>query len=160
MYVPVGPGYENPYSEGFVVRFFRSDGTSWVGNFANGWTNFSFIEGFQETDLVIVLAKGQGYIMSSESSIPIQIFGVDINWMQSIDKELVAFTNGLCVGTINKNGQIWTSERISWDGIKDVSCKGYLLEGLSYDPTRSIDDWIPFTVDLETKQITGGSFRF
>ena len=159
MYVPIGEGYENPFSEGFVVRFFKSDGTSWVANFAVGWTNTSFIKYFQESGLVIVLSKGQGYIISPESTIPLNTFGIDINWMQEINEELIAFTNNLQVGTIDKNGHLWMSERIAWDGIKDISCHGHILQGLSLDPTRSDDYWVPFSVDLQTRKIEGGSFR-
>jgi hypothetical protein len=34
------------YSEGFVVRFYKSDGTNWVANFKPGWTNSSGVYEF------------------------------------------------------------------------------------------------------------------
>jgi len=30
-------GHSTPWSEGFVVRFWNSDGAEWVGNFQGGW---------------------------------------------------------------------------------------------------------------------------
>ena len=37
MYVPVSEDGEPFYSEGFVVRFYKSDGSEWVANFKPGW---------------------------------------------------------------------------------------------------------------------------
>jgi hypothetical protein len=37
MYVTIGDNsYHSDYSEGFVIRFSKKDGTHWVGNFKRG----------------------------------------------------------------------------------------------------------------------------
>ena len=52
MYVPVTQveqPFINPYSEGFVVRFFDSSGESWVANFNVGYTTFKAVFDFPQT---------------------------------------------------------------------------------------------------------------
>ena len=36
MYIPISETGEPFYSEGVAVRFYKKDGTAWVGNFATG----------------------------------------------------------------------------------------------------------------------------
>jgi hypothetical protein len=66
MFTPIGTGYENPYSEGSVVRFSKSDGSTWIANFATGYSGFSFVSHFVKTGFVVVIAKGQCYIISPD----------------------------------------------------------------------------------------------
>jgi hypothetical protein len=58
MYIPVTENGEGFYSEGFPVRFYKPDGTSWVGNFAPGWTNLNIVYELKETNNLIVIAGG------------------------------------------------------------------------------------------------------
>jgi len=41
MYIPITNFENEKYSEGYVVRFFKKDGTDWVTNFGKGWSNYS-----------------------------------------------------------------------------------------------------------------------
>jgi hypothetical protein len=159
MYIPIGPGFESPYSEGYVVRFIKADGSTWIANFGVGWTSFTFIEQFSQSRNVVVIAKGQGYIISAESKDPIAVFGVDINWADLYKDKNLVFTTGTVVGIINETGQLWYSERISWDEMKNIVLEENKISGLSLDPTQTADVWIPFELDLETKELRGGSFN-
>ena len=58
----------------------------------------------------------------------------------------------------NETGELWRSDRISWDGIKDLQIKNNCIIGISYNPTAESDEWIEFSIDLDTKEIKGGSF--
>jgi hypothetical protein len=159
MYIPVSESGEPYYSEGFVVRFYKSNGSEWVANFKPGWTGFSLVVDYPETNRVIVIAKGQGYIMTPDQQIPIDTFGVDIrDAIKKTDSEII-LVDDLSVRLLDHEGAIWQSERISWDGMKDVKLQDHILTGLSYDPMDSINEWIPFSIDLDTKEIIGGSFR-
>jgi len=60
---------------------------------------------------------------------------------------------------IEANGEIWHTERISWDGIKELNIEGELINGLSLNPMSNKDEWIEFVVDLEKRNVKGGSFR-
>ena len=59
---------------------------------------------------------------------------------------------------IESNGEYWHPRRISWDGIKDLNIKGNSVFGLSYDPTNKNKEWVEFIVDLESRDVKGGSF--
>lgn len=159
MYVPVSEDGEPFYSEGFVVRFYKSDGSEWVANFKPGWTGFSLVVDYPEINRIVVIAKGQGYIMTPDQEVPIDTFGVDIrDAIKTADGKIV-LVDDIYVRLLDNEGAVWQSERISWDGIKDVKLKDNILTGLSYDPMDSINEWIPFSIDLDTKEITGGSYR-
>ena len=63
MYIPISKDGVPFYSEGYVVRFYKKDGTSWVANFNTGWANFSGIYDFPEFERMVIFAFGHCYIM-------------------------------------------------------------------------------------------------
>jgi hypothetical protein len=97
--------------------------------------------------------------MTTEQQTPIGTFGVDIKEAIKTKDNKIILLSDIYIQLIDANGMVWESERISWDGIKDVKLENNILTGLSYDPMDSMNEWIPFSFDLETKQITGGSYR-
>jgi len=159
MYVPVSESGEQFFYEGFVVRFYKSDGKQWVANFRPGWSQCNLVVDYADSNRVIVIAKGQGYLMKPDNEIPIDTFGINIKDAIKTDDNKIVFVDDIYVWLVDDKGELWQSERISWDGIKDLKLKDNILTGLSYDPTDSIIEWIPFSFDLETKEITGGSYR-
>ncbi len=159
MYIPVSEDGERFYSEGFVVRFYKSDDSEWVANFKPGRTDCSLVVNCADNNRIVVIAKGQGYIMTPNQQTPIHTFGGNIKDAIETEENQIAVVDDICVTVINDKGNVWQSERISWDGIKDLILQDNLLTGLSYDPMDSINEWIPFSIDLDTKQITGGSYR-
>jgi hypothetical protein len=159
MYIPVSEDGEQFYNEGFVVRFFKSDGTNWVGNFKTGATDFSTAFELTNSDKIVVIAKGQGYIMTPEQTKPIETFGYAISEiLQTKDNTFVAADN-TDLEIINPDGTIWRSARISWDGIKDLTLQNNIVSGLSFDPMNDADEWIEFSINVDTKEIDGGSYR-
>lgn len=160
MYVSVTNIDEPFFSEGFVLRLFKSDGTSWVANFRPGWTGFSKVFDFPEHKTLVVIAGGQGYIMSPDDEKAKSTFGLTITEvLQTSDGSLVCADNTDITVLDNHTGQLWRSERISWDGLKDLTILGDTLYGKSYDPTNSIQEWSDFSVNLKTKEIKGGTWR-
>lgn len=59
----------------------------------------------------------------------------------------------------NKTGEFWRSDRISWDGFKELSVHENVLRGKTYKPLDSEQPWGDFSLDLKTKTLTGGSFQ-
>lgn len=159
MYIPVTGTDEKYSSEGFVVRFFKSDNTDWVANFKPGWTRCNAIFEFPDSDKIIVVAGGQCYIMNPDFEKPLGVFAVTIDNVIQTDDGTIIMTDGFHVRMVGSAGELWCSPRISWDGIKDLKLNNKLLTGLAYDPRRDQDDWTPFTVDIATRKIIGGSFR-
>lgn len=156
MYISVSDNNEQFYSEGFVVLFFKPDGTSWIANFKPGWSDFNFVKDYPDSNRIIVIASGQGYIMEPESFVPIKTFGLGIKQAIETQTNRVICADDCSLYLIEKDGSVWESERISWDGIKDLNIQNNILTGLAYYPMS--DSWKPFTFDIKSKLITGGSF--
>ena len=159
MYVPISESGEQFSSEGFVVRFFKDDGTEWVANFATGWGIDKVFE-YPGKNLIVVFASGIGYVMNPNIEKSLKTIG-------SMTKEVFQTKTGelICVDDIGieifnpETYDIWTSDRISWDGFKELIFENGIIKGKSFDPTNSIQEWSNFSFNVQTKEITGGSFR-
>lgn len=156
MYIALSADNEQFYSEGFVVRFLKSDGTIWIANFKPGWSDFSFAKEYPNANRIVIVAKGQGYIINPEIQSPIETFGLGIRQIIETKHNQLICASDCYLYLIDENESVWQSERISWDGIKDLSVEQNIITGLAYYPMT--DSWLPFTFDIESKLITGGSF--
>lgn len=160
MYIPISADEEPFYSEGYVVKFKKSDGEEWVANFRPGWTNFYDTFDFPEHNIVVVFAGGQGYIMSPDEKKPRMTFGLTIkDVIQKEDGSLICSDDIYILVLNNKTGEFWRSDRISWDGIKDLKFFDNKVIGQTYDPTNDNQPWSDFELNLESKEIKGGSFQ-
>ncbi|MFC7667512.1 hypothetical protein ACFQT0_09025 [Hymenobacter humi] len=159
MAVSVPQGEYEDGSEGYVVRFYQPDGSSWVANFAPGLSNFSMVLDYPDTDRTIVIASGEGYVMAVDQEKPLSTFGGAVKSVFATGHGEVALVDDLCVVVVSSTGELWQSERIAWDGIKDVVISGRKLMGWAYDPTDSIREWKSFAIDLDTKEVWGGSYN-
>lgn len=159
MYIPVAENDEPYYSEGFVVKFFKSDGTEWVANFKPGCTGFNAVYEFGIEDNILIIAGGTCYLMNPEDQKSQSVFGVGyVSVIKALDGRLIL--QELTDLTIFEvNGEHWHTERISWDRIKDLKLEGSLVTGLSFDPINDRSQWIEFIVDLENRNVKGGSYR-
>ena len=148
------------YSEGFPVRFYKSDGTEWVANFKPGWSKINRVFDFPHHNRTVVIAGGLGYLMMPDSEKPLETFGLTIEDIIEAENGSLIFDDCISIIIIDSEaGEMWTSERISIDGFKDLKLIGGVLYGLSYDPTNSQDPWTKFSLNLKTKEIRGGSYR-
>jgi hypothetical protein len=159
MYIPVTENDEAFYSEGFPVRFYKSDGTNWVANFKPGWTDLKVIYELKDTPNLLVIACGTCYLMNPDQTIPISIFGVGYSTVFMTEDGRLVLQDQTEITIIETNGNHWGTERISWDGLKDLKLENSIVTGLSYDPMNDADEWVSFTYDLDTKVLTGGSYN-
>jgi hypothetical protein len=157
MYIPVSDNDEPFYSEGLVIRFFRTDETDWVANFKPGWTDLNLLYEL-EFGYLLVIAGGICYIMLPDEKKPVEVFGFNYREALYASDGRIILQDSIRLTIIEKNGVYWDSERISWDGFKNLSMEGDIVMGLSCDPTNGADEWKPFTYDINTQKITGGSF--
>ncbi|WP_162268245.1 hypothetical protein [Hymenobacter sp. PAMC 26628] len=159
MYIPVTERNEPFYSEGFPVRFYKSDGSSWVANFQPGWTGFNEIHELTDTEKLLVVAGGTCYVMHPDNTKPISVFGVGfVNIFKTQDERFV-LEGSVDLTIVEANGDYWHCERISWDGLKDLKLNGNLITGFSYDPMNDIDQLVEFTYNIDTKILMGGSYK-
>lgn len=160
MYVPVSNDDKEFYSQGFVVRFFKSDGSDWVANFELGLGGLSGVYDLPDKpNTFVVFANGTCYFMTPENTKPIKTIKGGFQQLFFSDSHQIILLDFIDVTIIETDGQHWNSERISWDGFKDIKLIGDNLSGLSYDPMDKSNEWIVFVFNIKTKQITGGSYR-
>ena len=159
MYVPVTENGEPFYSEGFPVRFNKTDGTDWVANFQPGWTELKRIIEFEATQNLLVLACGTCYLMNPNDTKPIKVFGVGYCDIFNASNDRLVLQDQTDLTIIEPDGSHWDSERISWDGLKELKVDNNIVSGLSYDPMYDTGEWVAFSYDLDTKTLTGGSYH-
>lgn len=159
MYVPVTDNGEPFYSEGFPVRFYKTDGTEWVANFQQGLTDLKQVIELKNTQNLLVIANGTCYLMNQNDTQPISVFGVGFNNIFKASKNRLVLQDQTDLTVIESDGSHWNTERISWDELKEIKVENNIVTGLSYDPMYDADEWVPFTYDLDTRTLTGGSYH-
>lgn len=159
MYVPIASNAEPFYSEGFVLRLFPKDGEPWVANLRPGLNSFNAVLDFPEHNKVVIIAGGEGYVLDPTRHHSLIDFGAQIEHTLTVDDYAVLFVDlvGITVLFLS-TGELWKSERISWDGMRNLIVQGKRVHGESWQPGRSDEKWDPFTLDLESKHVTGGSY--
>jgi len=160
MYIPVSQDNKVFYSEGFVVKLLRDDGTDWVANFEQGLTEFNEVYSFQTKNEIIVIAGGLGYVMNPNQFQPIQCFGFAISEVLQIENgSLICCDDTSILIVDNETEEIWESDRLSFDGIKELKYKKGIVTGKSYNPINLEKPWSSFTFNIKSKEIIGGSYR-
>jgi hypothetical protein len=159
MYVPISENGKLFYSEGFPVRFSRLDESSWVANSEPGWSGLNTVIELVTYPYLLIIAGGLCYVMDPNETLPIRVFGNNyLAVLPAMDNQLVLHDD-VRLTIVDHNGDYYHTKRISFDGIKDLEIKDTLVSGVSYDPTNSFKEWSRFEFDLNTKTLTGGSWR-
>ena len=158
MYIPVSDNDKPFYSEGFVVRFYRTDETEWVANFLPGWTNLKVIIELTDTTNLLVIACGTCYLMNPDDTKPLSVFGVGyLTTFKTEDGRLI-LQDQTDLTIVEPDGSYWGTERISWDGLKELKIDNNTITGLAYDPMYDADEWVKFSYNIDKKELIGGSF--
>ena len=144
------------HREGFVVRFFPSDGESWVGNFQPGLSDLDSILDHPDGKRVLVISGGQAYVIDPDAPSRWTHFGGGITFVTRVDvMRALLIGNGLWFELLGAQSMIWRSRRISWDGMRDIRVHDLRLTGESWNPN---DFWVPFTLNLVDGSVIGGSY--
>jgi hypothetical protein len=165
MYIPVSESGEPFYWEGFPVRLFKSDGSNWIANFEPGWTELCDVIDLKKTSNILIVAQGKCYLMNTEETKPIRVFGAAYTKVLQLETGQLVFQGQDSLTIVEPNGEHWKTERISFDGLKDVEYikdiehTNGLVKGLSFDQTNGADEWVPFSYIIEKKELIGGSYN-
>ena len=159
MYIPVSESGEPFYSEGFAVRFYKTNGSEWVANFQLGWTDLKEIYELKGTPNLLVIACGTCYLMNPDDTKPISVFGVGYVTVYNTQDGRLILQDQTDLTVIEINGNHWHTDRISWDGLKELKVENNIVSGLSYDPMNDADEWVNFSFDIDNKILTGGSYN-
>ena len=129
-------GHPTPWSEGFVVRFWNSDGTEWVGNFQSAWGLGTVVD-WPEAAIVVVIGYGACYFL--QKSDPLQYvhhgFGVTSALLDETRRLLILAYQGGDLFAYDRDGQeVWSRRHFAVDGIELKGCEaGVITADIEYD---------------------------
>jgi hypothetical protein len=139
------------HREGLVVRFFPAHGDSWVGNFvgsARGPACDRVIAHPNKRDVIIV-AKGEGCIIDPDTRKICKRLTESVWGVFSVPAlDLVLFEGMVDFHAIKADNTEWRSNRIAWDGFRNVEVRGTEVLGEAFSPVSN--GWAPFRLDLLT----------
>lgn len=155
---PFPPDSRAIFSEGLVVRFFRTDGTSWSGNFNRGFTNYSDVQMHPDGRQVIVVSCGDGYLIDPDDetrfdNLPGSL--EELIWSPD-RRSLILNDQGLRLVVLSADERLRFTRRFSWDGLAEISTDGTVVRGLAFEPFE--ETWRPFSVALDTLEVEGGTY--
>ncbi len=154
------PGAAAGGSDGLIVRVTPLRGSSWIGVFAFGSRFETLMTGvFTHPDpgLLCVVSRGAGYFVKANA--PENCTVIDVvpitTVKQVAEKPLLLFADFTCLSAYGKDGRIWRTRRLSWDGIEISTIDDQSVCGKGSDPTSA--QAVPFCVNLTTGEASGGS---
>lgn len=153
MAVNISEDGEPFYSEGFVVRFFKADGTSWTANF-NGCNQSGVFE-LTGTENLLLLTCGKVFIMDVEQTEPVDVFGDDISsYMKFLDDGRLLLYDWRGIYIVESNGKYQYVDLIL-DDLEVNDVKGDIVyctdSGGYYTPDGMASS--SFTYNLSTNEL-------
>lgn len=148
---------QSTHSEGTVLAV-NGPRKSWIGNFqsAHYYRGLTDVFPFRTEPSVCVFAGGQGYRLRLESPKVYTVFKIfPVLGAQHVSEQdwlvLWDFTR---MEAHSANGIVWTTRRLSWDGLSITEVHASYLKGLAWDAVNESE--VEFRVDLSTGEHTGG----
>lgn len=128
--------------EGFVVEFNNEDGSSWVGNFLSGSSGECNVMWHPDGLHVLVFAEGDLWSVDPFSKTAEELAG-GCSAVWPLDSgDLLIQESGLYFFRLGREGIVWRTSRISWDGFQNVRIESNKLRGEAWSP---FGDWSPET---------------
>ncbi|HLY99435.1 MAG TPA: hypothetical protein VKT33_10270 [Candidatus Angelobacter sp.] len=145
---------------GTYLRVTPKQAGAWVGFFSKGFDSdkvANAVFSCPDPDSLCVAAGGYGYVVNTTD--PARWFQLEQRPVTETrvvaEKKLLLFAGFLKVTALGPSGLLWTTERLSWDGITMLHIDGNTLHGMAWDAIS--DKEVTFTVDLQTGKHSGGS---
>lgn len=145
---------------GAYVRVVPSSGVAWAGFFALGFDSAHVLNAIfscPDSDSLCVVAGGYAYVVqSSNPGQWLQIEQRPVTEVRALaELELLLFIGFTSITALGVTGIVWTTGRLSWEGVRVSEITGAMLEGRGWDAIT--DREVAFAVDLKTGKHTGGA---
>jgi hypothetical protein len=142
--------------EGTVVQFNTQSGP-WVVNFRPGLEGLDTVLPHPNEHDAIVISSGDLWIVDPElRQADLLLPGIVAILEVQVPDGWVLSRQGLALARLGREGLVWHTRRLSWDGFDELKVGGGDLTGLAWSPIDG--QWHPFRVDLRTGKSSGGSF--
>lgn len=145
---------------GAYVRVTPGGGAAWSGFFALGFDSSQVLNAVlscPDPDSVCVVAGGYAYVVKAGDPAQwLQIEQRPVAEIRSLaELGLTVFIGFTSITALSAGEIAWTTDRLSWEGIRVTRLADAALEGFAWDALT--DREAPFTVDLKTGKHTGGA---
>lgn len=134
----------------------------WVGVFGAGDYGGHAAAVNWEAQRALVIAGGRGYLVDTAAKTPVRRIAReslhDAAWVPR--REVWVVVDDLRLFVLHAEGTfLWATGRISLDGIRRLRVSGDVVhaEAQTGAGAASEDYWSPFTVNLETRAVQGGT---
>jgi hypothetical protein len=147
------PPVNRPEHDGLWLTVRAANGRKWIGVFKFGYSAppaFSRVVSSPDPNRVCVLSEGAAYLVKADEPeawerVPV----IPVLDVRSVPEQgFLILADFIRMAAFDRNGLVWQSPRVCWDGLKIVSITSETIEGTGYDPTSSHDS--RFLVDLKT----------
>ena len=145
---------------GTYLRVVPDNASSWIGFFSLGYDSDKVVNAVfscPHADWLCVVAGGYGYLVNAADPNQWQRLEqrpvVDVRVVK--EQDLLLFVGFLNISAVGASGLLWTSERLSWEGLSISRIERETLHGVGWDAMTDKD--VPFEVDLRTGKHTGGA---
>jgi hypothetical protein len=145
--------------DGLIVEVHSPNVPSWIGvfafDFAPGAIRASLIP-LSKPGLFCVVAGGSGYVVSADRpelvrripSFPITEVA------QSQNGSVWVFADFTGLTLIDRSGDMWTSPRLSWDGVKIHHVSNEIVTGVAWNAADNRE--VTFEIDVQGRRVRTG----
>ena len=145
---------------GLYLRLAPKDSAAWIGFFVLGFESEQVAAGIfscPDPDWLCAVSGGYGYVVDTTN--PERWRQIEQRPVVEVrpvpDLKLLLFAGFTSVTALGESQRLWTTERLSWEGISMTDIRGTILHGVGWDAVK--DKEVPFEVDLLTGRSTGGA---
>jgi hypothetical protein len=86
---------------------------------------------------------------------PHTYYGLETSF-QFVDIDNALYSDGIRIYRIENGIEKWKSNRISWDGVRELRYDNGIISGLWYQFDSSLGSWHPFSIDYHTGKVING----
>ncbi|HET6936826.1 MAG TPA: hypothetical protein VFI72_18425 [Candidatus Angelobacter sp.] len=145
---------------GVYLRVVPEKAPVWRGFFALGFESPQVINAVcscPNPTTLCVIAGGYAYIVNTEN--PSEWVRLEqrpvVDFRALPEHHLLLFAGFTTITAVGPTGIAWTTERLSWEGVRITELKEGKLHGFGWDAIS--DKELPFEVDLATGAHSGGA---
>lgn len=151
------PQFETHSGEPLALEVYPAVGEPWVGIFRSGAGGLTGVFGTPTPDIVCVVSNGQGYwvpvsaqgqFVEIQSSPLLHVFAIP-------SCKLIGFVDFTEIEAYGLEGQLWITERLSWDGLEIIEATERGIRGRAWDSPAN--KHVEFVVDPHDGTHIGGS---
>jgi len=145
---------------GIYLRVMPKESAVWIGFFALGFESKQVAHGVfscPDPDWLCAVRGGYAYVVDTANPERwMQIEQRPVTEVRSVPElKLLLFAGFTSITALGEAQQLWTTERLSWEGVSITEIRGTILHGLGWDAIT--DKEVPFEVDLLSRKSIGGA---